>query len=189
MSFAGIRLVKDDSYMKKQAGSSPAVRNMTVSAMLFAVSLVLSALESVLPPIPVPVPGIRLGLSNIPVMYALFFSKKRQAFAIGVLKAVFVGITRGVTAGLLSFSGGMLSLAAMTLLIMIFRGRISYTVLSIFGAVFHNIGQLTAVSLLYTTIYIWVYLPVLFLFGTAAGIVTAVLLKFVLPALKKLDLK
>jgi hypothetical protein len=51
----------------------------------------------------------------------------------------------------------------------IFKDKISYLIISIFGAVFHNLGQLAAVSLIYTSVYIWTYLPVLLIFGVIAG--------------------
>lgn len=61
--------------------------------------------------------------------------------------------------------------------------------LSISGAIFHNIGQLIGISMIYTSIYIWAYLPVLIATGIMAGIGTSILLKFILPAFEKLGLK
>lgn len=164
-------------------------KSMVLAGLLFAIAMVLSIVENSLPSIFVGIPGIKLGLSNIAVMYALFFLSKRQAFGIAILKAVFVFITRGIIAGLLSLSGGLLSLIVMSVFLMIFKEKISYLVLSILGAVFHNIGQLIAVSFLLTSIYIWAYLPILMISGIAAGIATSTLLKFILPAFKKLGLK
>lgn len=161
-------------------------QRMVLTALLFAVALVLSLVENALPALPLPVPGVKLGLSNIAVMYALFFLNKRDAYAIAVLKGVFVLITRGWVAGLLSLSGGLLSLTVMVLLFLLFREKISYLLLSIAGAIFHNAGQLAAVSVLYGTGYVLLYLPVLLPAGIAAGIVTATLLRFILPALQKL---
>jgi heptaprenyl diphosphate synthase len=129
---------------------------------------------------------VKLGLSNIAVMYALFFLNKRQAFMIAILKALFVFITRSTIAGLLSLSGGMMSIVVMSLLILIFKDKVSYLILSIFGAVFHNVGQFTMISLLYPNIKLWVYLPVLLIAGVIAGIATSVLLRFFLPAIQRL---
>jgi heptaprenyl diphosphate synthase len=135
------------------------------------------------------VPGVKLGLSNIAVMYALFLLDKKQAFTIAALKAVFVFVTRGLTAGILSFCGGMLSILVMLLLILIFKDSISYLILSIFGAVAHNLGQITAISVIYTNIALWVYLPVLLIAGVVAGIATSTLLRFILPAFRRAGLK
>lgn len=161
---------------------------LVLTSLLFAVALVLSIVENSMPSVNllVPVPGIKLGLSNIAVMYALFFLDRKPAFAIAVLKGLFVVMTRGPIAGILSLSGGILSVLVMTLLIYVFKDRISYLVLSIFGSITHNVGQFIVVSLIYTNIYLWVYLPVLLISGVVAGIATSTLLRFILPAFNRL---
>ncbi len=164
------------------------IRRMVLTGLLFAVILVLSIVENELQ-IPIPVPGVKLGLSNIVVMYSLFFLRKRDAMLLAVLKALFVFLTRGAVASLLSLCGGVFSIAIMALLLLIFKGRISYLAISIFGAVFHNVGQFVAISVLYTSLYLWAYLPVLLISGVIAGVATSTLLKFSLPALEKLNLK
>jgi heptaprenyl diphosphate synthase len=160
---------------------------MVLTGLLFALAIVLSVIENSLPPIPVPVPGVKLGLSNIAVMYALFFLGKSRAFMIAILKAAFVFMIKGGIAGLLSLSGGLASLAVMLLLMFLFQDKISYLILSVSGAVFHNAGQFTAVSFVFTNIFLWPYLPVLMLAGIIAGIFTSVLLKSIMPALNRLN--
>jgi len=169
---------KDNHYEK--------TRRLVLTSLLFAMALILSVLENSLPPIIVSVPGVKFGLSNIAVMYALFFIGKKEAFTIATLKAFFVFITRSAVAALLSFCGGMLSLIVMAILIYILKDKISYLLLSVGGAVFHNIGQFIAITIIYTNLYLWVYLPVLLISGVFAGIATATLLKFIMPALKRL---
>lgn len=162
---------------------------LVLTAILFAFALVLSLVENVLPPVPIPVPGVKLGLSNIIVMFSLFFVGKSQAFSIAVLKAFFVFLTRGFTASFLSLSGGILSILVMLLLVLVFKQRVSYLILSICGAVFHNVGQFLAISILYSTITLWAYIPILVISGIIAGIATSALLKLVLPALEKINFK
>lgn len=159
---------------------------MVLMALLFALAIVLSIVESSFPSLLVTIPGIKFGLSNIAVMYALFFLKKPQALMIALLKGAFVASTRGLIAGLLSVSGGLLSLGVMILLMFLFREKISYLIISIAGAVFHNIGQLIAIAFIYTSIYTLAYFPVLLIAGVAAGIATAALLRFIIPALKRI---
>lgn len=161
---------------------------MVLTSLIFATALVLSIVENTLPPLPIAVPGVKFGLSNIAVMYALFFLGKKQAYTIAVLKAFFVFITRGGIAASLSLSGGILSLTVMVLLLLLFKERITYFILSIFGAVFHNVGQFIVILILYTGMNIWAYLPLLLISGVIAGMVTSTLLKFILPALKRLVL-
>lgn len=162
-------------------------KSIILAGLLFAIAIVLSMVENSFPPIFIAIPGVKLGISNIAVMYALFFLGKGHAFTIGLLKALFVGLTRGIIAGFLTLSGGMLSIFVMSLLIIIFKDKVSYLVISIFGAVSHNIGQLIAICFVLTQIYIWVYLPVLLISGVFAGIATSTLLRFILPAFKRLS--
>lgn len=159
---------------------------LVLTSLIFAAALVLSIVENMLPPLPIAVPGVKFGLSNIAVMYALFFLGKKQAYTIGILKAAFVFITRGGIAGLLSLSGGLLSITVMVLLMALFRERITYLILSIFGAVSHNVGQFIVIMLIYTGMNMWAFLPVLLISGLAAGIVTSTLLKFIMPAFQRL---
>jgi heptaprenyl diphosphate synthase len=161
-------------------------QNMVLSALLFATAIVLAIVENSLPQLPIAVPGVKFGLSNIAVMYALFFLGKKQAYTIGILKSGFVFITRGAIASLLSLSGGILSITVMILLMAVFRERITYLVISIFGAVFHNVGQFIVITLIYTGMNLWAYFPVLLISGLAAGIVTSTLLKFIMPAFNRL---
>lgn len=162
------------------------INRIALTAILFALALVLSMVESLIP-IPAPVPGIRLGLSNIVVMFALFFLKWRNAFAIAALKSIFVFITRGAVAGALSLSGSVLSLIAMVVLLLISKNRLSWLLISISGAVFHNLGQITTASFILVT-PLWFYLPFLLLFGIIAGSATSVLLRVSIPVFKKLHI-
>ncbi len=161
-------------------------RALVLTSLFFAMALILTVVENSLPALPLPVPGVKFGLSNIVVMYALFFLKKSQAFSIAVLKGIFVIMTRGLIAGILSLSGGILSLTVMILLMTVTGKKASYMLESISGAVAHNLGQFTAISFIYTGMYLWAYLPVLLVSGVAAGIVTATLLRFIIPAFKRL---
>ena len=177
---------KPQTREKKNGGmSSAAIKRMVLTALLFAAALVLTVVEYQMP-IPMPVPGIKLGLSNIVVMYSLFFLRKRDALTLAVLKSLFVFLTRGFIAALLSFSGGVLSIVAMIFCMVIFKEKISYLMVSIIGAVFHNFGQIVVVSMLYTNLLLWTYFPVLLVSAIITGTATSALLRITLPALKKL---
>lgn len=164
-------------------------KKIVLTAIIFALALILSIVENLIPSVPIPVPGIKFGLANIVVMYSMFFIGKSSAITIVVLKALFVFMTRGAVSGFLSFTGGMFSIIIMIILLSVFKDRISYLILSIFGAIFHNIGQFTAVSIIYTGLNLWFYLPPLLIFGVVAGFVTSTILRFILPALKRFGYK
>ena len=88
---------------------------IALSGLLFALAMALSFLEGTLV-IPGLAPGMKLGLANIVVMYALFFMGVRQALYLDLLKALFVFLVSGGTAGFLSLCGGLLSLLVMWVL-------------------------------------------------------------------------
>ncbi|MCL2580674.1 MAG: Gx transporter family protein, partial [Oscillospiraceae bacterium] len=95
-------------------------RQTSLLGMMLAMIVVLSALEHALPPIPGLPPNMRLGLSNVVTMYAIFFVGYKQAFLLAVLKSMFVMSIRGGIAGVLSFSGGMLAVLGIVLLAHVF---------------------------------------------------------------------
>lgn len=161
------------------------VRGLVLLALLFAMASVLNILEGTLPPLPVP--GVHIGLSNVPVMYSLFFVSPAGAFVLAILKGGLAFITRGAAAAFLSALGGILSVAVMTIIKLISKDKASVTVLSISGAVAHNIGQLMGSALMYKTLAVLGYAPVLLIAGVVSGILTAALLKLLLPALKKIN--
>ena len=101
--------------MPQNRRSYEKTRRIALSGLLFALAMALSFIEGTLT-IPGLLPGMKLGLANIVVMYALFFMGPRQALVLDVLKALFVFLVSGFTAGLLSLCGGLLSLLVMWVL-------------------------------------------------------------------------
>jgi heptaprenyl diphosphate synthase len=157
-------------------------KRIAAMGLLFALAAALSYLESLVPGIPIP--GIKLGLSNIVTMYCLFFAGAVPALILAALKAALVLITRGAVAAALSLAGGLLAVAAMVLAR---RLKASDGAASVAGAVAHNAGQTAAACLIlrsWTALY---YLPILLISGIIMGTVTAFILRFVMPALKKLN--
>ncbi len=157
---------------------------ITYMAMLLTLIVVLSIFESTLPPFPFLPPGVKIGLANTVTMFTLFFIGKKEAFTLSVLKSAFVLITRGVTSGVLSLCGGLLSICVLIILLILYK-KASYLALSISGAIAHNIGQLIAVSIMMKNSYTFYYLPVLIVSGIVMGSITGILLKTTLPVLSK----
>jgi heptaprenyl diphosphate synthase len=162
------------------------VQRLAFLALIFALSVVLAWVEHTLPTMPMLPPGVKLGLSNIVTMYCLFFLDRRAAFVVAVLKSGFVLLMRGATAFLLSLTGGLLSVVVMMLLLLPQNRKASYAVLSVFGAVAHNIGQIVMAAALLGSLTVLTYLPVLILSGFLMGNVTGILLRVTVPALEKL---
>ncbi|MDI9470653.1 MAG: Gx transporter family protein [Bacillota bacterium] len=171
----------------RQASQHERLGRLVLVALLFALALTLQWIEALLPPIPAPVP-LKFGLSNIAVMYALFFLGGRDAYQLAVLKSGFVLLTRSVLPAAFSLAGGLLSVTVMLLLHRLSRGRISWLLLSVSGAITHNLGQFLVLQLLYRSVSILWVAPLLLVAGVAAGVLSAVLLRLLLPALGRLRL-
>ncbi|MCL1845106.1 MAG: Gx transporter family protein [Defluviitaleaceae bacterium] len=160
-------------------------KKLTFLGLMLAVVLILTALEAALPPFPLLPPQFgRVGLSNVAIMYLVFFVGKKEAVTMVFLKALFNLLTRGPVSGLLSLSGGIISVVVILLLWWIFKDKISYVALSIFGAVGHNIGQLLAACFILQQWRLFVfYFPILLIAGTIFGTITGIFLKILIPRL------
>ena len=160
-------------------------KQVALSGMLFAMAMALSFIEGSLT-FPGLLPGMKLGLANVVVMYALLFMGVRQALILDLLKALFVFLVSGPTAGFLSLCGGMLSLLVMWLLYDVLPVRPTWFILSVSGAFAHNIGQLLGAAAIISSSLSFYYAPVMLVLGLAMGALTALVLRALLPALDKL---
>lgn len=142
-------------------------RNVAMYGMLIALAFILSYIESIIP-IPVPIPGIKIGLANLVVITALYTMGAKQAFVLSMIRIILVGFTFGSPSTMMfSFAGGVLSW-----LLMVLAKRwkaFSMTGVSILGGMGHNIGQIiVAIIVLKTSVLIY-YLPFLIISGLVTG--------------------
>ena len=166
--------------MPQNRRSYEKTRRIALSGLLFALAMALSFIEGTLT-IPGLLPGMKLGLANIVVMYALFFMGPRQALVLDVLKALFVFLVSGFTAGLLSLCGGLLSLLVMWVLYYLLPVRATWFIPSA-----HNIGQLLGAGVIISSSLSFYYAPVMLVLGLVMGALTSITLKALLPALGKM---
>lgn len=159
---------------------------IALTAILCALAIALNALEGMIPPLPFLPPGAKPGFSNIITMFAAGSLGFPQAVAIALMKGLFSFITRGATAGIMSISGGLLSAAAMYLLMRYARKHFGLLGISVICALCHNMGQLVAAMFITSTASIVNYAPALAVFGIVTGAVTGVILRAVIPALEKM---
>ena len=144
-------------------------KRLVLLAMLTAVAMILSYVESLLPS--VGIPGVKMGLANIAVIFALFRFGWKEAAALSLVRAVLVSLLFGsVGAMLYSLAGAVLSLAVMALLRRI--DRFSTVGISVAGGVAHNAGQILMAMLILQTKQLLGYLPVLAVSGIAGGVLT-----------------
>ena len=133
-----------------------------------ALAMVLSWLESLVP-VSAAAPGVKLGLTNLVVIFALYRMGLRAAAAVSLARVGLVSMTFGNAYSFAySLAGAALSLAVMALLRR--TGRFSILGVSVAGGVSHNIAQiLVAMAALGTGRLAW-YLPALLVSGVAAGV-------------------
>ena len=144
-------------------------KRLVLLAMLTAVAMILSYVESLLPS--VGIPGVKMGLANIAVLFALFRFGWKEAAALSLVRVVLVSLLFGsVGAMLYSLAGAVLSLAVMALLRRI--DRFSTVGVSVAGGVAHNAGQILMAMLILQTKQLLGYLPVLAVSGIAGGVLT-----------------
>ena len=157
---------------KKGNSLSPAGR-LTADAMLTALALGLYFLEAWLPPL-VPMPGVKLGLSNIVTLFALYRLGGRDAAAI-LLCRIFLAFLFGGQAVSLLFSlcGGLLAFLTMMLMKPILGSR-QIWVCGVLGALAHNAGQILAAWLILKQAAVFTYLPVLIISGILTGLFTGI---------------
>lgn len=155
------------------------------TALLTAMSLVTFVIEAAIPPL-TPIYGIKLGLSNIFTLFALYAVGKKEAFALLMLRITLGNILTGqLMAFAYSFSGGLLSFAVVLLLTR-FMSEKQLWVISALSAVFHNIGQITVAVLITQTPQIAYYLPILIISGIITGVFTGLCAQLVLQRLRKI---
>ena len=148
-----------------------------------ALTILLSAMESVLmPELPFLPPGAKPGLANIIVMLTACTGSIVSVLYTVVLKSLFVFITRGASAFVMSLAGGILS-AVMMLMLKIKIKDVSIAGISVTAAVAHNMGQLAAAMILTGSPMPSVYAAALILFGIVSGLLTGIMTEIILPKL------
>jgi len=163
-------------------------------AALTAAALVIFIIEAQIP-LPIPIPGAKLGLANVITLFALFYSrsetqskvtiKKTDAFAILVCRILLGAlVTSRIIALLLSFAGGILGFAAQVLLMRFVTNK-QIWVCGAIGAIFHNLGQIIAAIIVTGAPEIIFYLPVLTIIGIITGTTTGLIAQIVLTRINR----
>lgn len=155
---------------------------IALRGLLVALAFVLSWVEMQIPYF-FAVPGIKLGLTNLVVLIALYRLGSADAFALNVVRILLVSFTFGNMAALLySLVGGMLSFLAMYLMKRF--TKFSVKLVSVFGGIFHNVGQILVAMLVLKSVHVLWYLPYLWISGIVAGIVIGLIGELVMQKLK-----
>lgn len=146
-------------------------RKLAYSALLCAVAIIFGYIESLLP-LPIPIPGIKLGISNLVLLFVLC-KDKRLAWGIMLVKVMLTSLLfSGMTAFFYALAGGILSMLVM--IILFSTQKFSIISISMAGGIFHNLGQLCAACILLINIKAFYWLPFLALAGAVAGTILGI---------------
>ena len=163
--------------MKK---SQTKTKKIALIGLCASLALLLSYVEFLLPPLFVAVPGIKLGLPNVVIMYVLYCMGTKEAVLVSFVRIFISAILFGNVMTLMySIAGAVLSLLIMAILkrLNLFSG----VGVSVTGGISHNIGQILVAMVLLDTPQIAYYLIVLsvtgIISGTFIGLCSAYLIK------------
>ena len=148
------------------------VQKLTRLAMLLALGVLLNYAEVVLLPTAFITPGVKLGIANTVGLIVLYYFDDRTYFFYGMMRILLTSLFTGFGFNFLIALSGWLVASIVVILIHQFN-RLSIFGLSMMAAVFHGVGQILMVAVLYQSIYMINYLPVLLVSGLIAGLLVA----------------
>lgn len=158
-------------------------KNVAYYGMFACLALLMGYVETLIP-LPLAIPGMKLGLANVIVLITLYAMGTKAAFFISLVRILLSGLLFAGFAGFLySLAGAVLSFLVMTLL----KSTKWFSILgvSVAGGLSHNIGQITVACLVIQNVKLTYYLPILFLSGMVTGILTGIVAKYCLFYLKR----
>ena len=162
------------------------MRNKTIRLTQLAIAvtfaIVLSFIESQIPAF-VTIPGVKVGLANIAVIFMLYKFGVKEAIVVSLVRIILISILFGQAVSFFySISGAVLSFTVMLLIKKL--TPLSEVVVSVVGGIMHNVGQIIAASILLETNVVVYYLPFLLVSGTVAGIVVGVVSAILIKKVK-----
>lgn len=152
------------------------VKRLSLDALLLALAMILSYVETVLPlSFIIPLPGVKMGLANVAVTLCFFFVSPVDAFGISILRISLTALLFGnVSSFFFALSGGIFAYLGL------WAGKLFYKWLSFYGisvmcAALHGLGQCVAASVILSEAAIFGYLPIMLVFSLLFGLLTGVI--------------
>lgn len=164
-------------------------KRMIILALLVAMASVLHIVESWLP-LPVPVPGVKLGLANIISLFVIVAYGWRDAVAVAVLRVLIGSLFGGTFFGpafAMSLSGALFSLLAMAYAKRHWHPFFSLIGISVIGAVVHNLAQMSVAAWIVSSAGLLWYVPYLLLFALPTGVATGITTVYLLAKVPRLE--
>ena len=158
-------------------------KRVTFLGLSIALAMILSFVESQIPAL-VAVPGIKVGLPNIVMVFLLYRVGWKETVTVSIIRILLVSMLFGnVQTMTFSIAGAVLSLLGMILLKK--TNWFSCVAVSVSGGILHNVGQIVAAVFWTGTAEIAFYLPVLLISGTVAGVLIGILAGMIVKRMAK----
>ena len=155
--------------------------------VMVALAMILSYVESLIS-LPVPIPGIKIGLANLVTVAALSLEGKGAAWAVSITRICLSALLFGnLYSFVFSAAGGILSLIVMTVLSD--TKKFSMTAVSCAGGVAHNLGQITAAAIIMKAAIVLAHIPLLVIGGIISGIIIGIIGSMIIGRIKKAGVK
>ena len=161
-------------------------KKVAMLGLTIALAMIMSYIE-VLVPLSFAVPGIKMGLANIVIIFVLYKIGTKEAILVSLIRVFLVSLLfSNVMAMWYSLAGAVLSLGIMWILKK--TDKFSVVGVSIAGGIMHNVGQIIMAVIVLGTEQIALYLPVLVITGTVTGVVIGIVSGLVINRFKKIRL-
>ncbi len=171
------------SRSKEEQPQQARVQRLARASLLAAVALILSYIETMIP-LPVALPGVKLGLANIAVVVALFALDAPTACVVAAVKVLASGFLFG-SPMMLAYSLGGMALALASMLLLRLVPGISVVVVSMASAICHNVGQIAVACLMLSTPAVFLSLPPLAVAACITGALTGAVARGVLASVQR----
>lgn len=162
------------------------IKRMMYITMLMAMSVLLHMVESLIP-IPVPIPGVKLGFANIIGLITYFMFGFRVMVGVNATRVIMASLLRGVLFGTpfwMSVAGVTVSTVAVGIFGKFLKSN-NEVLLSVISSIAHIIGQIFMAFLIMGTSLIFYYFPIMLLLSIPTGIFTGVIARQVLKRIGK----
>ncbi|MBR5309945.1 MAG: Gx transporter family protein [Oscillospiraceae bacterium] len=161
-------------------------KKVAMLGLTIALAMIMSYIEALVP-LSFAVPGIKMGLANIVIIFVLYKFSMKDAVLVSAIRVILVSLLfSNVMAMWYSLAGAVLSLSVMCILKK--TDKFSVIGVSVAGGIMHNVGQIIMAVILLGTEQIALYLPVLIITGTVTGVIIGIVSGLVINRFKNIRL-
>lgn len=159
--------------------------HLVILSLFVAMALILSYIESLIP-LPLPLPGAKIGLPNIITLVSLLTLGGPLTLLVVLARILLSGFLFGGGFSIIySLGGGLLSLLVMSIFLRFFKENSSLLICSIFGAMAHNLGQVIVAAIVVQTTSLMLYFLFLMLISIPTGLFVGITARELMRLLNK----